>query len=135
MESYSVTGNFQGFFPQSAGAPGRFQPYLSLGILELPDRRPTRLQVFAFKAALFSLLVWSFPRELQGDTTLNSPCCYIQANPSLFDQHIIQRSTSEIPQAGRSYSYGLLLARTLRCSETWPISLRSSANRISRAPT
>lgn len=30
MESYSVTGNFQGF-PQSAGAPGRFQLYLSLG--------------------------------------------------------------------------------------------------------
>lgn len=30
MESYSVTGNFQGF-PQSAGAPGRFRLYLGLG--------------------------------------------------------------------------------------------------------
>lgn len=61
MESYSVTGNFQGF-PQSARAPDRFQLYLSLG--ELLHRWLTRLQVFAFETALFSLLVWSFPCEL-----------------------------------------------------------------------
>lgn len=102
-------------------------------VVELLHWRLTRLQVFAFETALFSLLVWSFPCELQERNTVRSILLlyssesYIILTTRLFSiLHL---------RSGQSYSYRLLLARTFRCSVTWLISLRLRANRISRAPT